>query len=117
MRIIRTQMVVLVLSAGLFFASHAWAASWKPLAQLNGGGKAKEVAINQTIRYVRIAVLEGSVVINTIVVREGAKKTPNTIARQFGPKERFVLTLPAPTQVTGLRISDSGGVTYMVQYK
>jgi len=114
----RRQLIfVMALLAGLIFAGQSWAKSWKPLADLRSGGKAKEVAITQKISFVQILVLEGNVIINTIVVRRGSQKKPHTVARKFGPNEAYTLKLSAPGQVTGLRISDGGKGRYLVQYQ
>lgn len=106
-----------ILTGLILFASVCLASSWKPLANLSSGGEAKEVPVNHKISHVRVMVTEGTVVFNTIVVREGGKKSPHTIGREYSAKQHFVLDLPAPTQVTGLRISDGGNGRYSVHYK
>jgi hypothetical protein len=87
---------------------------WLKLASLSAGSGAKEVAVNRECREFQIRIKEGSVIFNTIVVREGGKTTPIRVARRFekGGKHEFVL--PAKTHVTGLRISDDGRGQYDV---
>ena len=49
-------------------------AGWKVVAEVTAGGDAKELAVNRTIRTVQIECTDGTVVVNTVVIREGAAK-------------------------------------------
>ena len=106
-------LVLAVLVAGSMSAS----AGWKTVAEVTAGGDAKELAVNRTIRTVQIECTEGSVIVNTVVIREGAAKDPITVARRFSQGEKQDLDLGRDRTVTGLRISDGGKGRYKVHAK
>jgi len=88
------------------------------LADLSTGGGAKEVACNaDAVSIVRIVCTEGHVIINTVVVREGGKKTPHTVARRLEKGQNHAIQLGSPRKVTGIRISDDGNGKYVVQVR
>ena len=93
------------------------AADWKTVAEVTAGGDAKELAVNRTIRTVQIECTEGTVIVNTVVIREGAGKNPITVARRFAKGEKQDIDLGTARQVTGLRISDGGRGKYKVHAK
>lgn len=113
--------VVVALVAGILLSSvgvqQAEASKWKRVASLSAGAGAKEVAINRDVRDFRIVCTEGSVIINTIVVREGSKTTPVTIAQRLNKDDKREFSIPAKAYVTGLRISDDGRGQYAVHVK
>lgn len=82
--------------------------------ELRAIGEPKEVPVNREVTGCRIEVVNGSVIINTVVVREGGKKTPITVGRRLGVGESVDLPFGPKRLVTGLRISDGGGGTYRV---
>ncbi|HHX97378.1 MAG: hypothetical protein WAQ74_01305 [Kiritimatiellia bacterium] len=92
-------------------------AGWKVVAEVTAGGDAKELAVNRTIRTVQIECTDGTVVVNTVVIREGAAKEPITVARRFNKGDKQDLDLGRSRNVTGLRISDSGKGRYKVHAK
>ena len=83
------------------------------------GGSAKETGApsGRPIRKVRIVATSGSVIVNTVVVREGASKTPHTLAVRLAAGESREIDLGSARNVTGLRISDGGKGTYEVQVR
>jgi hypothetical protein len=87
---------------------------WHQVASLQAGGNAKEVAVNRQTRRCLLKCVEGIVIVNTVVVREGASRTPHTVARRLNTGEEAVLDLGAKRPVTGLRISDSNRGRYSV---
>jgi len=89
-------------------------AGWQVVSDVTAGGGAKELAVNRSIRLVRIECTSGAVIINTVVIREGGVKTPITVARKLNTGEKWEHDLGGAHQVTGLRISDSGKGTYKV---
>lgn len=91
--------------------------AWQRVADLRTGGGAKEVTVNKKAAAFRVVAVEGTVIINTFVVREGGKKTPYKVARKLVPKQEHVIKLPARTLVTGLRISDDSKGRYIVHWK
>ncbi|MCE9614361.1 MAG: hypothetical protein K8T26_08795 [Lentisphaerae bacterium] len=90
---------------------------WHKVADLTTGGDAKEVAVNREVSKVRIVSESGTVVINTVVVRVGAQKTPHTVGARLAEKEDREIELGSKQNITGLRISDSGKGTYSVYVK
>lgn len=97
----------------------AWPASagWKTVAEITAGGDAKELAVNRTIRTVQIECTDGSVIVNTVVIREGGAKEPIAVARRFEKGEKQNLELGRKRNVTGLRISDNGQGRYKIHAK
>ena len=83
------------------------------------GGSAKETGApsSRPIRKVRIVATSGSVIVNTVVVREGGAKTPHTLAVRLAAGESREIDLGSARRVTGLRISDGGKGTYEVQVR
>ena len=83
------------------------------------GGSAKETGApsSRPIRKVRIVATSGSVIVNTVVVREGGAKTPHTLAVRLAAGESREIDLGSARRVTGLRISDGGKGTYEIQVR
>ena len=83
------------------------------------GGSAKETGgpSSRPIRKVRIVATSGSVIVNTVVVREGGAKTPHTLAVRLAAGESREIDLGSARRVTGLRISDGGKGTYEIQVR
>lgn len=107
--------VVLLLGLSVSFADKK--NSWTTIATLVAGGDAKEVVVNRSVRMVQIECTQGIVIVNTVVVREGAGKNPITVARRFNAGESQDLDLGQARMVTGLRISDSGRGQYRINVK
>ncbi len=89
--------------------------SWTQISQQHAGGGAKEVPVNRDISRVQIVCQGAPVIINTVVMREGGKKTPFTLGKRFAVNEAFVLSLGGKHHVTGLRISDDLKGSYLVR--
>lgn len=106
-------MVVLTLGATLAQAG------WKTVDRITATGKteARELAVNRTIRTVQIECTEGSVIVMTLWVREGAAKTEIRVARQFNKGDKQDYDLGSDRNVTGFRISDKGPGKYKVHAK
>ena len=90
---------------------------FRRVAELTATGGPKEVALDQEAKWCMIRVMKGTVIINTIVVREGAKKTPITVAKRLNKGDKHVVDLGPKRRITGLRISDDAGGTYRVYLK
>jgi hypothetical protein len=90
---------------------------WHKVATLTAGGQAKEVTVNRDARTVRITAESGTVVVNTVVVREGAKTTPHPVTAKLTAKAHHDIDLGTKTRITGLRISDGDKGTYTVSVK
>lgn len=95
----------------------AWADDWQKVADLTAVGDAKEVAVNKSVAEVKIRCTEGDVIINTVVVREGGKKTPHTLGLRLSKDNEHIINLGAKLNVTGLRISDGARGNYSVYVK
>ncbi len=110
-----------VLAAGIMVSGlntqEAEAGKWRRVADLSAGGGAKEITINRNVREFRIVCTEGSVIINTVVVREGGKTTPITIGQRLNKGDNRVFSIPSKALVTGLRISDDGRGQYVVHVR
>jgi hypothetical protein len=87
------------------------------VAELASGGDAKEVEVNQQISKVIITCTEGSVIINTIVVRDGNNATPFKVGVRLNKDEVQKISVGDEVNCTGLRISDDGRGTYVVRVK
>ena len=100
--------VLLVCSQGM---------AWEDITTIKAGGDAKEIGINKEIQKLKITCQEKPIIVNTVVMREGAKKTPFSLGKKFTPKEEFVLDLGGKHHVTGFRISDDlkGAYTLKVE--
>ncbi len=96
-------------TAGLVYADH-----WHKIAALTAGGDAKEVTVDKTISKCIIKCTSGSVIINTLVVREGAKKTPIKVVTTFTEGQDKLIEIGERRMVTGFRISDQGSGTYSI---
>ena len=94
-------------------------AGWGTVAEVTAGSKgdAVELAVNRAIRTVQIECTEGSVIVNTVVIREGGAKTPITVARRFNKGEKQDIDLGSVRNVTGLRISNQGPGKFKVHAK
>jgi hypothetical protein len=103
-----TLMVSLVCSEGM---------AWEDITTIKAGGDAKEIGVNKEIQKLKITCQEKPIIVNTVVMREGAKKTPFSLGKKFTPKEEFVLDLGGKHHVTGFRISDDlkGAYTLKVE--
>ena len=56
--------------------------------------------------------VQGSVIINTVVVRRGARVAPTTVGRRFEKGSFVDIPLVGVLPVTGFRISDAGRGSY-----
>ena len=87
------------------------------VAELTAGGDAKEVTVDQPVSKVVITCTEGSVIINTVVVRNGGQSTPHKVGAKINKDESQQITVGDKVACTGLRISDDGTGKYTVRVK
>ena len=107
-------MLLALLSAGPAVAGP----KWKNLGDFTTGGGAKEIAVNREISEIAIDVKEGQVIINTLWVREGAKKTEITVAKAMNKgDETHFIKLDGQRNVTGFRVSDGAKGRYRISVK
>lgn len=114
-----------ILLAGLVVAGtmtvEAKSSRWHKIASLSANGKdAQEVAIpsdRPSISVIRIVVTEGSVIINTIVVRKGNDKDAITVGERIEKGNFKEISVGDAVPATGLRISHDGRGQYDVEVK
>lgn len=75
---------------------------------VRGKGGADELPGAGPIRRIRIRGIDGTIVINTVQVREGGNHTPVPITTRFSPGQEVVRDLPREMNTTGFRISKEG---------
>ena len=78
-----------------------------------GGVEAGNPA-KKPVKTVRLFCVSGSVVINTMVVREGTAKTPIPVLARLSPGQWHEIPLPNPRSATGFRFGTSGGGVFQV---
>ena len=119
------QLMSVILLAGLVVAGtmtvEAKSSRWHKIASLSANGKdAQEVAIpsdRPAISVIRIVVTEGSVIINTIVVRKGNDKDAITVGDRIEKGNFKEISVGDAVPATGLRISHDGRGQYDVEVK
>jgi hypothetical protein len=111
--------VILALAAvsGLAVPAARADEKWHHLGELQAGKEPAEVTVNREISKVRIICKAETLVINTVVVREGAAKTPIEVAKKFAKDEEYVVDLGGRKMVTGLRISNPGTGRYLLSVR
>lgn len=100
----------------LFFAGPL-RADWTRVGEATAGGGAKEFSVSGRSNMARIKCLEGTVIVNTLVVREGGQRSPITVARRLQAGEHVDVDLGGVRNVTGFRISDDGRGRYEVSMR
>lgn len=113
MRTLRTALAVLLLTSFSALAG----SGWHKVAELDAGGDGKEVSVNRDCSVCLIKCEEGSVIINTVVIREGGKKTPKTVGKRLNKGDSEQVPFGDKINVTGLRIGDDGRGHYEVYVK
>lgn len=103
---------VLLVAAGTVLAG-----DWATVAKLSAGGGPKEVEVNRPVSKIAIKCTEGSVIINTVVVRQGGQTTPHRVATRINKGDTQQISIGNKLQVTGLRISDDSNGKYEVRVK
>ncbi len=101
-------------SSGDTAGSHAW----YNITEIHVKGKnAREISVNRKVSSVRITCVNGNVIINTFVVREGGKKTPHRVASHLYENDSRTLKIGHNVDVSGFRISEDGHGRYRVEVK
>jgi hypothetical protein len=114
----KTMKIRFLLLAFAFTASIALAGGgWHRVGDFDAGGDAKEAGVNRNCSKALVKVTDGSVIINTVVVREKDKATPFTIGARLEKGEDRVIELGGERYVTGLRVSDDGRGHYQLFVK
>lgn len=89
------------------------------VAELTAKGGAKEVKLDKVkeASWLMIHAIDGNVVINTIVLREGSKKTSIKVVTKLAKGNKKEVSLNGRRSLTGIRISDGGGGKYRIYLK
>ncbi len=90
---------------------------WHPVGNFKAGGDGKEVTVERQISAILIRCTEGSVIINTIVLREGGNKNPIAVTARLNAGEDKIVDIGGARMVNGLRVGDDGKGTYTVFVK
>lgn len=109
--------LMVVLSAVNVAEAKRSGSGWTRVGEYASGTSAKEVGVGREISRVRITCTEGSVIINTVVIRQGGQTTPVRVARRLATGESHEITVGNKVNVTGLRISDDGRGRYRVEVR
>ena len=118
----RLLLVLGIVMSGLVMTSlpaRADDSDWPKVADLQADGKkeAKEISVDKKTEKIRIKCTDGSVIINTVVVREGAAKDVHTLGKRLNKDEEIKIDLGSKKHVDGLRISDDGRGSYKVMVR
>jgi hypothetical protein len=83
---------------------------WRTVGTVAGQGQKDAVELPGAgpIQHIRIRGIDGSLIINTLVVREGGTNNPVPIATKFSPGQEVVRDLPRQMNSTGFRLSRDG---------
>ncbi|MFH0907958.1 MAG: hypothetical protein V1929_04285 [bacterium] len=116
------QMMGIVLLVGLMVAGPGWAfAASEEWQNVGGflvvGPDAVGVKVDRpSVSLIRIVCIEGSVIIKTVVVREGGSNTSHTVGKRIENGNFEVIEI-RETKVTGLQFRHDGRGSYRVQVK
>ena len=111
-----------MLFAGLVMSASSQAIAerknWHEVGSYSVDGKdAIEVAVDRpSVTLIRIVCTEGSVIINTLVVREGGAKDAHTVGKRI-EKDGYEIIEIGESKATGFRISHDGRGKYKVQVR
>ena len=75
---------------------------------------AREITVGSDVSKVRFYVVEGSVIINTFVVRQGSTTTSYTVGRKLQKDESHDVDVGSKSGVSGLRVSEDGRGKYRI---
>ena len=113
-----------LLVAGLFLGSMLTATpahadgKWKNYGHVTVDKKdAVELGVGQKVSKVRITCTDGSIIINTLVVRQAGAKTPHTVGARIDKGEEQMIEIGDEVMVDGFRISYDGRGSFKVDVK
>ena len=79
-----------------------------------GGAIEAPIPTRNPIKQILVAATSGSVALNTVVLREGAAKTPYPISIRLEAGQTQMVELGGHRQATGIRVSTGGKGTFEV---
>lgn len=104
------------LFASLSLSSALGGPKWIPIGEFQAGGDGKLAAYNGAVSACRLICTEGSIIVNTVIVIEGNKKSPISLGIRIPAGQIHEFTLPGgPRNVTGFRISDNARGKYRLE--
>ena len=112
----RIHLFIALLAAG-FLSQSALAGGWHKVGSFTAGGDAKEMGVDRNCSACLIKVTEGSVIINTVVVREKSSKDPIKVGERIEKGGSKEIDVGDKLYVKGCRISDDGRGKYDVYVK
>jgi hypothetical protein len=91
---------------------------WHEVASYSVDGKdAVEAGVDRpSVTFIKITCTDGSIVVNTLVVREGGNKKPFTVGKRIEKGDSHVIEI-GETKATGFRISHDGRGSYVIHVK
>ncbi len=75
---------------------------------------AREISVGSDVSKVRFYVVDGGVIINTFVVRQGSTTTSYTVGRKLQKDQSQDVDVGSKSGVTGLRVSEDGRGRYRI---
>jgi len=112
-------LAVVAVAAGLFvpasIAGHKH--KYRQVAEFKAGGKAKELQLDRKAGWCMIRILEGVVIIDSVVVVEGKKKTMIPVTNKLVKGDKKTIDLGPSRHITGLIINDREDGKYRVYLK
>ncbi len=100
----------------LSFSPAMGAPKWISIGEFQAGGDGKVAAYNGPVSVCRIVCTDGSVIVNTVIVLEGQKKTPISVGVRIPAGQMHEIVLPGGHRtVTGFRISDNARGKYRLE--
>ncbi len=111
--------VALIITFGFAQNVNAGKHKFFQVAEFTATGGAHEVKLDgvKEASWLKIHVMSGTVVINTVVLREGSKKTPIKVTVKLTKGQEHTVSLNGMHSLTGIRISNNGGGVYRVYLK
>ncbi len=90
---------------------------YRRVAEFTAKGKPKRIELNQKAAWCMIRVMEGTVIIDSVVVVEGEKKTKVPVTNTLAKGDKKTINIGPRRQITALIINDREGGTYRVYLK
>ncbi len=110
---------LVAIAAGLF-TSNAVAGDkhkYRRVAEFTAVGKPKQIELDQKAGWCMIRVMEGTVIIDSVVVVEGKKKTKIAVTNTLKKGDKKTVDLGPSRKITALIVNDREGGTYRVYLK
>jgi hypothetical protein len=90
---------------------------YRYIAEFKAEGKPKRMELSRKAGWCMIRVTEGTVIIDSVVVVEGDKKTMVPVTNKLVKGDKKTINIGPSRQITALIINDREGGTYKVYLK